>query len=88
MFFLLIPAVIFLSGCTTRSTAAAELDRTVLDAPVREPSATPEIIYHTVEFRADDFSLSLQSVEEGSVPSMFMTCAITPVAIPSARSRA
>ena len=58
-------AVLLLSGCVMRPKDSA---------PLRETAAepTPELgpVRYRVEFRQDDFALSVQSVEEGSAPEV------------------
>ncbi len=65
--FALLAAAALLSGCVMRPDSA----RVLSDGPAQQetaPDATPEILYHTAEFRLDDFVLSKQAVEDGALP--------------------
>lgn len=67
---LFIPAAILLSGCVTRSAATAESERTALSSSAPGPTSAPESVYHTVEFRLGEVSLSMQAVEDGALPDV------------------
>ncbi len=65
---LLLSAAALLCGCVMRpagtAVPSAEPERLV------EIEAAPEIVYHSVEFRQGDLTLSIQSVEDGELPQV------------------
>ena len=65
---LFLVAAAFLTGCVMRPEGTAVPS----EEPARqvEPTATPGIVYHDVEFRQGDYVLSSQAVEDGALPQV------------------